>query len=399
MLLYNTLPIVTYMIFRIGNTLSNITLILLAAGSATRFETDLKKQWLMTGDIPLWLHVATQFEKCAHFENLIIVSSAEEIRYMKYFASYDYVEGGDSRQASLHHALTHVNTEYVLVSDVARACVPCDMIQRILNAKTKASCIVPTLAVTDTMYLNQKPINRDHVNIIQTPQLSKTNLLLRALESKELFTDDSSAIASLGETIHFVQGSHQAHKLTRIEDLHKLPCLRPPIHKTLTGFGIDTHPFETGKPMFLCGVAIDVDYGFRAHSDGDVAIHALIDALLGATGMGDIGELYPDTDTTYAGVDSKILLRKTVNRIHSYGYTISNIDLTIIAEAPKILPYKDAMRHLLAEILGLRMHFVNIKATTSEKLGFIGRKEGVTVHAVATLHYFNWDTLHMGGNR
>ena len=145
--------------------------------------------------------------------------------------------------------------------------------------------------------------------------------------------------------------------------------------------------------MFLCGVAIDGDYGFKAHSDGDVAIHALIDALLGAAGMGDIGELYPDTEDTYAGADSKTLLSDTVKRINAFGYTIGNIDLTIMAETPKIKPYKEEMRTILSSLLGLRKNFVNIKATTAEKLGFVGRKEGVTVHAVANLTYTNWKTL------
>lgn len=373
--------------------MSNTTLILLGAGSSTRFGTNVKKQWLITDETPLWLHVAEQFEKSADFDEIIIVSSEVEINYMKNFASYTYIAGGDSRQASLSNALKHVTSPYVLVSDIARCCIPTDMIQRILDAKTQASCIVPVLPLTDTLYLNNKPIDREEVRIIQTPQLSVTKMLKQALETESLFTDDSSAIASLGENIYFVEGSPKAHKLTTREDLEKLSCLQTPSNKTLTGFGIDIHPFEPGKQMFLCGVPIDVEYGFKAHSDGDVAIHALIDALLGAAGMGDIGELYPDTEDAYAGADSKVLLQDIVKRITSFGYTIGNIDLTIMAEAPKLLPYKEAMRKTLSSLLGLRKNFVNIKATTAEKLGFVGRKEGVTVHAVATLTYTNWKTL------
>jgi 2-C-methyl-D-erythritol 4-phosphate cytidylyltransferase/2-C-methyl-D-erythritol 2,4-cyclodiphosphate synthase len=267
------------------------------------------------------------------------------------------------------------------------------MIKRILLAKEEASCIVPVLPVTDTLYLDNVPIDREKVKIIQTPQLSNTTLLKQALQTETLFTDDSSAIASLGKTIYFVEGSSKAHKLTTLDDLQKVTCLQAPSNRTLTGFGIDIHPFEKGKQMFLCGVAIDVDYGFKAHSDGDVAIHALIDALLGAAGMGDIGELYPDTDKSYAGADSTLLLQDTVKRIVSYGYVIGNIDMTIMAEAPKINPYKEQMRDKLSSILGIRKNFVNIKATTAEKLGFVGRKEGVTVHAVANLNYINWKQL------
>jgi len=373
--------------------MSDITLILLGAGSSTRFTSPVKKQWLMTGQTPLWLHVAEHFEKAADFAEIILVTSAADLSYMQHFASYTYVEGGSSRQASLKNALERVKTNHVLVSDIARCCVPESMIHRIIAAKSMASCVVPTLAVTDTLYLNETPIDREQARIIQTPQLSVTALLKKALQSETLFTDDSSAIASLGEKVHFVQGSSLAHKLTTLEDLQKVTCLKAPSSQTLTGFGIDTHPFETDKKMFLCGVEIDVNYGFKAHSDGDVAIHAIIDALLGASGMGDIGELYPDTDHAYAGADSKALLKNTVKRIKSFGFCIGNIDMTIVAESPKINPYKTAMREKLAEILEIRKNFVNIKATTSEKLGFVGRNEGVTVHAVANLTYLNWKTL------
>ncbi len=378
---------------RLGIYLSNTTLILLGAGNSSRFKASVKKQWLYTDEIPLWLFVAEHFERSAKFEKIIIVSSAQEIQYMKNFASYHFVEGGDSRQASLLNALTDVSSDSVMVSDIARCCVPSDMINRILDARDKGESIVPVLSITDTLYLSHNPIDRESVKIIQTPQLSDTKLLKMALATDTIFTDDSSAISSLGYKVHFVDGSPKAHKLTTIDDLQKLSCIQTPSSKTLTGFGIDTHPFEESKKMFLCGVEIAVDYGFKAHSDGDVAIHALIDALLGASGMGDIGELYPDTDDTYAGADSKVLLQGVVDRIYSYGYVIGNVDMTIIAQAPKILPYKEEMRNTLSSILGIRKNLVNIKATTSEKLGFIGRKEGVTVHAVANLTYLNWKNI------
>jgi len=378
--------------------LSNTTLILLGAGSSTRFGANVKKQWLYTQETPLWLHVAEHFEKSADFDEILIVSTSEELKAMKNFASYTYITGGNSRQESLGNALKQVTSKYVMVSDIARCCVPTDMIQRILDAKEEASCIVPVLPVTDTLYLDGKPIDREKTKIIQTPQLSNTSLLKQALQTETLFSDDSSAIASLGEKVHFVEGSTQAHKLTTQEDLQKVTCLQAPSNRTLTGFGIDIHPFEAGKQMFLCGVPIEVDYGFKAHSDGDVAIHALIDALLGAAGLGDIGELYPDTEAAYAGADSKDLLRNTVKRIRAYGFTIGNIDMTIMAEAPKLLPYKEEMKRTIADILEIRQNFVNIKATTAEKLGFVGRKEGVTVHAVANLTYFNWKTLTTGNN-
>jgi len=210
------------------------------------------------------------------------------------------------------------------------------------------------------------------------------------LDSDIEFTDDSSAIASIGGEIIFVEGSTKAHKLTTVEDLSKLPCLKRPSTRAMVGFGIDIHPFEDGKKMFLCGVEIDSPFGFKAHSDGDVAIHALIDALLGASGLGDIGEFYPDTDSEYKGINSTELLKDTINRLNSLGYVVGNVDLSIIAQTPKLLNYKKAMRFNLAKLLNIRPNLVNIKATTAEKLGWIGRKEGVAVEAVATLYYYDW---------
>jgi 2-C-methyl-D-erythritol 4-phosphate cytidylyltransferase/2-C-methyl-D-erythritol 2,4-cyclodiphosphate synthase len=142
--------------------------------------------------------------------------------------------------------------------------------------------------------------------------------------------------------------------------------------------------------MYLGGVNIDVPYGFKAHSDGDVLIHSLIDALLGAAGAGDIGEFFPDTDLEYKNIDSKLLLKKIVEFIYNVVYEIVNVDLTIIAQKPKINPYKNAIKTTIAELLNIEKQFVNIKATTAEKLGFIGRAEGVAVQSIATLKYYNW---------
>ncbi len=171
LILYNPLRLVTLSNVNIllGICLSNTTLILLGAGSSTRFKSDVKKQWLYTGDIPLWLHVAETFESMHAFNQVIIVSSKEDITVMKGFADYTYIQGGDSRQTSLKNALKHVRSEHVLVSDIARCCVPESLIHRILDAKHKASCIVPTLPVTDTLYLDATPLDREKVKIIQTP--------------------------------------------------------------------------------------------------------------------------------------------------------------------------------------------------------------------------------------
>ena len=145
--------------------------------------------------------------------------------------------------------------------------------------------------------------------------------------------------------------------------------------------------------MYLCGIEIKSDFGFKAHSDGDVAIHALIDSILGAASLGDIGTLFPDTDNAYEGIDSMILLERAFNMITSYGFKIINCDITIIAETPKLMNYKDAMKANIASALGLKKHRVNVKATTTEKLGFVGRKEGVAVMANTNLTYIDWTKL------
>ncbi|MDD6178027.1 MAG: 2-C-methyl-D-erythritol 2,4-cyclodiphosphate synthase [Succinivibrionaceae bacterium] len=152
------------------------------------------------------------------------------------------------------------------------------------------------------------------------------------------------------------------------------------------GYGYDVHKFGGEGPIVLGGVKIDYEQGLIAHSDGDVLIHALADAILGAAGLGDIGELYPDNDDKFLNIDSRILLRDTFERITKLGYKLSNVDITLLAQAPKILPYKAKMRENLAQDLKLELDCVNIKATTTEKLGFVGRKEGIAANAVALLY-------------
>lgn len=368
----------------------SVTLVLLGAGSSSRFDLSVKKQWIWSADKPLWLQVLDDFAKIYHFEKIIMVSSKEDIQAMDKFCQYQLIEGGNSRQESLKNALKFVETPFVMVSDVARCCLDVEMISRVIEAKKINSCVVPTLKMTDTAYYNSSPIDRECVKIIQTPQLSDTTLLKEALQSSKEFTDDSSAIAFMGGEVIFVEGSVLAHKLTTIEDLKKLPCLKAPSSRPLVGFGIDIHGFEEGKEMVLGGVKIPSTFGFKAHSDGDVAIHAIIDALLGASGLGDIGEFYPDTSSEFKNIDSKVLLLDTVRKIATFGYEIGNVDITIIAQKPRLDKHKKEIRFELSKLLGITPNKINIKATTAEKMGFIGRSEGVCVEAVASLFYVDW---------
>jgi len=371
--------------------LSKVTLLVLCAGSSSRFGLSSKKQWLRVGNIPLWLFVTKKIASYYNFDKVIITSSKDELTYMKNFSDdYDFVLGGDTRQDSIKNALETIDSDYVMVTDVARCCVPKDVILDLISNKDKASCIVPTLNVSDTVTFKNETINRDDVKLIQTPQLSNTKILKKALSTTTLFTDDSSAIKNIGESVLYIKGSTQSNKLTFEDDLKANNCLEAPCKNFFTGFGIDIHAFEENKKMVLGGVEIESDFGFKAHSDGDVLIHSVIDALLGACGAGDIGEFFPDTDEAYKNIDSKILLQKIVNFVYSVGYEIVNVDFTILAQKPKISPYKYEIKKSMAHLLNVNMQFVNVKATTAEKLGFVGRSEGITVHSVATLKYFNW---------
>jgi len=350
--------------------LKDITLILLAAGSSSRFELDVKKQWLRIGHLPLWQFVTNSIEKKLNFNKIIITSSSDDIEFMRNYADFAFVEGSTTRQLSLKNALKHVDTEFVLVSDIARSCISQSYLEKIISLNSSADCIVPYLNVTDTIVYDGNTIDRDKVKRIQTPQLSKTMALTKALDTKEEFTDESSAIVANGGSREFILGDEDALKITHISDLKNIPCLEAPSNDTLSGTGFDVHAFEEGKKMFLGGVLIDSSFGFKAHSDGDVGIHALIDALLGAAGLGDIGMLFPD--------------------IYNFGFVITNVDLTIMAEVPRVGKYKLPIRKVLSNILKIDMSRVNVKATTTEKLGFIGRGEGVSVMANANLKYYNW---------
>lgn len=371
--------------------MNNTTLIVLCAGESSRFDMLPKKQWLRCADEPLWLHVTKRIANCSDFDKVIVVGHKDEINYMKnFYSGFEFVAGGETRQESMKNGLQNVTSKYTMVTDVARACIPNEVIQRLLENKQNGDCIVPVLEVSDTVVYDGDTIDRDKVRLVQTPQLSVTDQLHQALKQNEHFTDDSSAIKAIGGSVCYVKGSKQSAKLTFGTELEDIGCLKAPSKDCFNGTGIDIHPFEDGKLMYLGGVHIDSPFGFKAHSDGDVLIHSVIDALLGACGAGDIGEFFPDTDPKYKGADSKILLKDIVKFISNVGYEIVNVDVSIIAQVPKINPHKIAIKQAMSELLKIPIHRFNIKATTAEELGFVGRKEAVVVLSSATLKYYNW---------
>ena len=373
----------------------DVSLIILAAGSSSRFEKKAAKQWLRSGELPLWLAVTQKLKSEYPFALCVVTGHPDDLGYMAQFISeadgITLVAGGAERQFSLKAAVAPVTSEYVLVTDVARACVDAELMRRLFDAVDGADCVVPFIGVSDTVVYGEEGIDRTRVKRIQTPQLSRTAFLKKSLETETLYTDESTMVKACGGRVVYVEGQEHAAKITFAKDLAALPCIEPPVSDTFVGNGFDVHAFEAGRKMVLCGVSIDdVDYGFKAHSDGDVAIHALIDAILGAAGAGDIGELFPDTDDSFKDIDSKILLEACVRRVNRYGFDIVNADITIIAQAPRLGAYKSRMKAKIAAILGIAPFRVNIKATTTEKLGFVGRKEGVAVMATASLKYFDW---------
>ena len=387
-------------ILALHSVLDNVSLIMMAAGDSTRFCDDFacKKQWIRVGEEPLWLVATRKITQQFSFKNILITASKNDFAYMVDMSPYQVVQGGDSRTQSLRNALQYVDTPFVLVSDVARWNTQ-DSVLRALFAKLEkidesTACIVPYIKVSDTSFYNGEYLNRDEIKLIQTPQLSRTKDLRLALESSPDSSDESSAIHRLGKKIAFIKGSPLMNKLTFKSDLlFHLPYLKAPSKRVLIGSGIDVHSFEDNKEMWLGGVKIESPFGFKAHSDGDVALHALSDAILGAIGGGDIGQWFPDSNEAYKNADSKKLLGHIYDFALSVGYELHNVDISIMAQTPKIAPYKSQMRECIAQILHLPQSRVNIKATTTESLGFVGRKEGVCVQASVSMGFAPWQEI------
>lgn len=371
----------------------DVTLIMLGAGSSSRFEMPVKKQWLRVGGDPLWLFAAKNLSSHYAFKEIIIASN--EGKYMSKFApSYRFVKGGATRQESLKNALKLVQSEFVLVSDIARPMISAELFSRIMSGIQNADCVVPALKVPDTVYLGAGVVDREQIKLIQTPQLSRTAMLKSALESGQIYTDDSSTIAAAGGKIWYVQGDENARKITFKDDLSKICGLGAPSNEIYVGNGFDVHAFEEEKKegsfVTIGGEKIPFERNLKAHSDGDVAIHALIDAILGAAGLGDIGEHFPDTDDKFKGADSALLLKEAYNLVRSVGFELINADITVIAEQPKLGKFKSAMEVNIANALNLTPSRINVKATTTEKLGFTGRGEGIAATASASLKIYDW---------
>lgn len=369
----------------------NISLIVLCAGSSTRFGLAQKKQWLRSGALPFWLVATQNLLKATHFSKVIIAS--DEPEKMRVFApNFTFIKGGATRQESLENALKFVDTPWVMTSDAARIQISPELVLRLVADMKNADCIVPALSCADSVVLGGNYINRDELKLLGTPQLSRTELLKKALSLGEFFNDDSAAMSKIGAKVWYAKGDESAFKLTFKEDLRKL-SIKAPEQTSFVGHGFDVHRFKDGDFVTLCGVKIPFNKGILAHSDGDAPLHALCDALFGAAALGDIGEFFPDNDPAFKGADSLDLLKQSAKIVRSYGFEIINADITILCERPKITPHKEEMKINVAKALGIGAQFVNIKATTMEKMGFIGTGEGFGAIATASLKYFDWTKI------
>lgn len=369
----------------------DISLVMLAAGDSTRFKLPTKKQFIRLKNEPLWLVATKNLSSFYPFKKIIIVSNHST--YLKKFAPhYDFVIGGKTRSTSLKNALHHIDTEFVMVSDVARVCISKKLFLRLIENAENADCISPALGVNDTTLYEDKALQREQIKLIQTPQISRTALLKQALAQNKEFTDDSTAMASLGAKIRFVEGEENALKITFKEDLKKLD-LPAPESEFFCGNGFDVHCFGEKRPLILGGVKVHKDKGLKAHSDGDVLTHSLIDALLGAASLGDIGELFPDTKAEFKNADSIKLLQIAYKKVQEVGFELVNADITVLAQQPKLSEFKAQIATHLAKSLKVDEFRINVKATTTEKLGFIGREEGIGVLATVNLKYFDWTRL------
>jgi 2-C-methyl-D-erythritol 4-phosphate cytidylyltransferase/2-C-methyl-D-erythritol 2,4-cyclodiphosphate synthase len=313
--------------------------------------------------------------------------------------------GGATRQASVHaglEALAGEKPDIVLIHDAARPFVTSAVISRAIAATGRTGAAVPAIAVTDTIKLVdgsgdvKATPERARLRIAQTPQAFRFDAILdahrrAARDGLGDFTDDAALAEWAGLTVATFEGDPANMKLTTPEDFVREEArFATRLGDIRTGTGYDVHAFGDGDHLMLCGVRVPHTRGFLAHSDGDVGLHALVDAILGALADGDIGSHFPPSDPQWKGAASDRFLKYAVDRVTARGGRIANLEVTMICERPKIGPLRDAMRARIAEISGLDIARVAVKATTSERLGFTGREEGIAATASATIR-LPWD--------
>lgn len=375
--------------------------LIVAAGSGTRMGGERPKQYQKIGGKTILRHTLDVFLSCPGLREMQVVINPSHRDFYdeatRGLSLPEPVAGGDSRNKSVNNgvkAFSHIKSEDVLlVHDAARPLVTCTEIAAVADTALKFKAATSACVVTDTQKYAAGPyIERNDLWAIHTPQGFHYGLLRQAHEQAnddgEAYTDDTALVAALGGEVRLVAGSRLNFKVTTPDDFtlaQKL--LMPAQHETRTGFGYDVHAFEAGDKVRLCGIDIPHSQKLKGHSDADAGLHALTDALLGTIGAGDIGAFFPPSDPQWKNADSAVFLKHAVNMVGDKGGKIVNLDLTLICEAPKIGPYREAMQQRIAALCGLTPDRVGIKATTNEKLGFIGRGEGIAAQAVVSVRF------------
>ena len=370
--------------------------ILVCGGSGTRIGLQQNKTLYPVGGIPSCIRAGRTLLKAV--DGLIVVARAGEGElFAAAFERFSVpvaaiVSGGTTRQQSVYRGLMALPEDCteVLVHDGARPLVDEPTVARVLDSVRRCGTGIAAVPMTDTVKRTDAEqyvtatLSRDGLWRMQTPQGFRKELLLRAhRQAHEDMTDDAALVEALGEPVRLVMGSQRNIKLTTREDLAMAEALSGARMRIGTGF--DAHRLREGRRLVLCGVDIPYERGLDGHSDADVALHALCDALLGAAALGDIGQHFPDTDERYRGVSSLLLTEKTRDILAGAGFVPLNVDVTIVAQKPKLAPYIPEMRQNIADALRIPPEAVSVKATTTERMGYEGREEGISAQAAATV--------------
>ncbi len=376
----------------------SIAALLMAAGSGTRFGADQPKQYLPLLGRPVIRHAAEALLAEPGVELLLPVCAAgEEARIAALLEGLPVlpaVAGGATRQASVRAGLEALADrqpppEAVLVHDAARPVVPRGTIPALLKALREAPGAIPAQPVADTLKRAEggvigETVPRAGLHRAQTPQAFRFDALLAAHRAAGAeATDDAQLLELAGERVVLVAGSETNVKITFPEDLERVAGSMLGRLVPRVGTGFDVHRTEVGRRMVLCGVVVPCEFGLEGHSDADVGIHALCDAIYGALAEGDIGRWFPPSEMTWKDADSAQFLIHAAGRVAARGGIIANVDVTLLCERPKIGPHREAMQARLAELLGVDPGIVGVKATTTERLGFTGRGEGIAAQAAA----------------
>lgn len=368
-----------------------IAAIIVAAGRGSRAGGDVPKQWQMLAGRPVLAHTLAAF---AGLHRVLVIHPDDRDRAAALGAE-QLVEGGADRAQSVRNALEALagrGFSRVLIHDGARPLVSAALIARMTVALERSPAAAPALPVTDALWRGADGMvsgtqSRDGLWRAQTPQAFHLDAILAAHRAHGGgAADDVEVARAAGLPVAIVPGEDDNLKLTYPGDFARAEAiLRERGMEIRLGNGFDVHAFTEGDHVWLCGVKVPHGKGLLGHSDADVGMHALTDAIYGALAQGDIGRHFPPSDPQWKGAESHIFLRHAIDLARQMGFRLSNCDVTLICELPKIGPHAEAMQTRLAAIMGVEAHRVSVKATTSERLGFTGREEGIAAIATATL--------------